>query len=219
MFEESSTLASIACYSEEGYALEAFIKDFLAQDGLSIDQEASQFLCASLAADRQMVRRELEKLSLYCSAKQADSSNVTEKDAIECVGDSSEVSLENLVYSVGDGNQTNVDKILNKAFSEGASPVVLIRSIQRHFQRLHFIQSQMANGESLDQASGKLRPPVFFKYRARFRQQVVSWSPENLNRALLLATKNEIDSKTTGLPAEILCNRTLMRIAQAARRP
>jgi DNA polymerase-3 subunit delta len=218
MFEQSMKLAAIACYPDEGYALENFIKNFMTQEKLSIDQGASQFLCATLAGDRQVVRRELEKLALYCSAKLTDANKVSETDAIACVGDSSEASLDNLVYSVGDGNQANIDRTLTKAFTEGVNPVVVIRSIQRHFQRLHFVHSQIANGLSLDQALGKLRPAIFFKRKSLFQQQVLSWSPEKLTRALILTTENEIDSKTTGLPTEILCHRTLMRIAQAGRR-
>ena len=217
-FEKSPNLAIIACYPEEGHALENFINKFMAQEGLSIDQGAKQFLCSSLAGDRQIVRRELEKLSQYCLGKQVNASIVTENDAMACVGDSTEMSLDNLVYSVGDGNQANIDKTLTKAFSEGVNSVTIIRSIQRHFQRLHFIKSHMVKGENLDYAIARLRPPIFFKRKAHFQQQVLNWSQEKLNRALLLATENEIDSKTTGLPAEVLCNRALMRIAQAARR-
>jgi DNA polymerase-3 subunit delta len=217
MFEQSKNLASIPCYPQDGYDLENFIQSVLTQDGLSIDRGAKQILCASLAGDRQIVRRELEKLSLYCLAKQTDNNKVTEIDAIACVGDTSEASLDKLVYAVGNGNQSNLDKTLVKAYSEGFNPVTIIRYIQHHFQRLHFIHSQMAKGESLDQALGRLRPPVFFKRKANFQQQVFNWSLERLNRALILATENEIDNKTSGLPAEILCNRTLMRIAQAAR--
>ena len=218
MFEQSSNLAAIGCYPDDGYALEVFIKEIVANEGLSIAKDACEFLCASLAGDRQIIRRELEKLSLYCSTKKTDSNKITEADAIECVGDSSETSMDNLIFSVGDGNQANVDKILAKMFSEGINPVVVIRSIQRHFQRLHFIHGQKSKGESFEQAIGKLKPPVFFKHKANFEQQVYNWSPDNINRALLIATRNEIDSKTTGLPAEILCSRALMRIAQAARR-
>ena len=57
-----------------------------------------------------------------------------------------------------------------------------------------------------------------FIRKATFQHQVRNWTPDKLNRALMLATENEVDSKTTGLPAEILCGRTLIRIAQAARR-
>jgi DNA polymerase-3 subunit delta len=218
MFEQSANLAAIGCYPDDGYVLEVFIKKVLSQEGLSIDQGACEFLCTYLAGDRQIVRRELEKLILYCLTKQSDTNQVTEADAIKCVGDSSETSMDSLIYSVGDGNQANIDKMLAKMFSEGINPVVVIRSIQRHFQRLHFIHSQRAKGESLDQALGKLRPPVFFKRKDNFERQVYNWSADNINRALLIATKNEIDSKTTGLPAEILCNRALMRIAQTLRR-
>ena len=218
MFEQHEALAAIACYPEEGYALETFISEFMDQEGLAIDQQAIQFLCDSLAGDRQLIRRELEKLALYCLAKHTTPNQVSEMDAVECIGDSSELSLDNLVYSVGDGNQASIDKMLEKAFSEGVNPVTVIRFIQRHFQRLHFIHSQITKGESIEQALGKLRPPIFFKHKARFRKQLLNWPPAKLNRALILAINNEIDSKTTGLPADIICNRTLMRIAQAANR-
>ena len=218
LFEQSKNLAVIACYPDDGYPLELFIKKIIAQEGLSIDQGACVFLCASLAGDRQIVRREVEKLCLYCLTKKTTANEITEADAIACIGDTSETSMDDLVYSVGDGSQANIDKVLTKMFSEGISPVAVIRSIQRHFQRLHFIHSQKEKGKSLDQALGKLRPPVFFKRKARFQRQVQNWSLRKINRALLITTKTEIDSKTTGLPAEVLCNRALMRIAQAMRR-
>lgn len=218
LYETQGALAAIACYPEEGRVLESFIKEFLSGEGLTIDPAAVAFLSTSLAGDRQIIRRELEKLALYCSAKENDANRVTETDAIICVGDSSETSLDNLVYSIGDGNQKAIDQTLAKAFTEGINPVAAIRAVQRHFQRLHFVRSQLQEGGNLDQALSRLRPPVFFKRKSDFQRQAGNWSSENLARALMLATENEIDSKTTGLPAEILCSRTIMRIAQAARR-
>lgn len=218
LYENNNNLAAIACYPEEGRALETFVKEFMAGENLSIDPAAVVFLCASLAGDRQIIRRELEKLALYCSAKDDNPERITEADAMVCVGDSSETSLDNLVYSVGDGDQKAIDHTLGKAFSEGINPVAAIRAVQRHFQRLHFINGQLQGGGNLDQALTRLRPPVFFKRKSDFQRQARNWSTDNLSRALMLATENEIDSKTTGLPAEILCGRTLMRIAQAARR-
>ena len=218
LFEATADFAAIGCYPEEGRALEFFIKDFMSSEGLAIEPGALDYLSVSLAGDRQIIRRELEKLALYSSAKETQSERVTEEDALACVGDSSETSLDNLIFSVGGGNQAMIDKTLTKAFSEGINPVAAIRSVQRHFQRLHFVRGQMAQGGGVEQAISRLRPPVFYKRKDEFQRQVNTWSVENLNRALALATENEIDSKTTGLPAEILCGRTLMRIAQAARR-
>ncbi len=217
-YEKTDKLAAIACYPEEGRALEGFIKNFLAAGSLSIEPAALTYLCLSLAGDRQVVRRELEKLALYVTAKETGFERITENDVVLCVGDSAETSLDNLVFSVADGNQVAIDKTLTKAFSEGINPVVAIRAIQRHFQRLHFVCGQIAAGVQADQVINRMRPPVFFKRKDDFQRQVRNWTLENLDRALLLATENEIESKTTGLPAEILCSRTLMRIAQAARR-
>mgnify|MGYP002279672751 CR=1 FL=1 len=71
-------------------------------------------------------------------------------------------------------------------------------------------------GRSADQAIKSLRPPVIFKQAERFRGQLRRWPPDRLAAALDLLTAAEMDCKTTGLPAEAICGRALMRIAQAA---
>lgn len=218
LYEKRKDTAAMACYPEEGRALEAFIKEYMAGEGLNVSPGAVQALSMVLAGNRMLVRREIEKLSLYVQTKESDNTRVSEDDVLACIGDSAESSLDDLVFAVGSGNQVAVDRSLAKAFQEGVNPVGAIRAVQRHFQRLHFVHGVMADGASLDQAMNGLRPPVFFKRKDEFQRQARQWTARHLEQALMMASENEIDSKTTGMPAEILCGRTLMRIAQAARR-
>ena len=57
-----------------------------------------------------------------------------------------------------------------------------------------------------------------FKYTSGFRQQLQRWSKNKIAHAIELVTEAELDCKTTGLPAEAICGRALLRIAQAARK-
>jgi len=63
-----------------------------------------------------------------------------------------------------------------------------------------------------------LRPPVFFKRAASFRGQLQAWNVARLAGALESLTDAEIACKTTGVPAEASCRRTLLAIARRAAR-
>ena len=107
-------------------------------------------------------------------------------------------------------------RALQRAYLEGTSPVGVLRAVQRHLQRLHFALGLVKKGEAEDRAIQALRPSVIFKLKARFKAQMGFWQNGRLADALGLATKAEIDCKSTGFPAAAGCHRALIRIAQAA---
>jgi DNA polymerase-3 subunit delta len=94
----------------------------------------------------------------------------------------------------------------------------MIRAAMRHAERLMIVVSRIDDGGSAEQAVGSLRPPVFFKRLPAFSGQVRRWKRDGLLRALTRLMEAELRCKTTGLPAEAICNRALMEIAQAAGR-
>ena len=61
-----------------------------------------------------------------------------------------------------------------------------------------------------------MRPAVFFRFADRFRAQAQRWDRDRVVRALEILTEAELECKTTGVPAEAICQRTLMRLAGAA---
>lgn len=216
-FETSKSAAAIACYADEGRGLERVIAETLSNEGVRADAEALAVLSTVLGGDRMIIRMELEKLALYIKGKDISSSVATAEDVLAAIGDSAEAPLDNLVYAVGSGNQSAIDAALVKAFSEGLNPVVIVRAVQRHFHSLHLVKGLVEQGTAIDAAVSGLRPPVFYKWKDTFNRQARSWSLDYINRALDLATECEEHCKTTGMPAEVLCNRALMRIAQGAR--
>jgi len=217
LFETHDECAALACYADEGRGLERVITETLRSQGVTADREAIACLMEMLGGDRLVIRGELEKLALYVKGKEGDSSLITGEDVLSCIGNSSMTSLDELVYAVGNGNQPAIDAALIKAFSDGLNAVAIIRAVQRHFHRLHIVKGHMEMGHSLDSAVSGLRPPIFFKWKSAFQRQAQTWSLSHINRALSLATECEAHCKTTGMPAEVLCNRALMRIAQGAR--
>jgi DNA polymerase-3 subunit delta len=178
---------------------------------IKVTAEAMQYLVAHLGDDRQVSRRELEKLALYVG----DGGTVGEDEVIACIGDSAELSIDDVVFAAADGDTVQLERALNRAFGEGAQPVTVLRAELRHFQRLHLAGSRLLAGSSEDEAS-KLRPPLFFKLIDRFKRQLRLWPPAQAARALEALHEAEAQAKTTGLPAETVCRAALARIARRA---
>lgn len=212
VFEGSDHGAAIACYPDDERALEGVIRDTLKTQGLTATPDALSWLTERLGGDREVSRRELEKLAMY---KQGAGATVSEDDARACIGDNAALDLDDLIFAVGDGDHDTVQRVYGRLMGEGASPISIINAAARHFLRLHEIRGRVGEGKSVDQAMMALRPPVFFKVRGRFQQQVARWGEASIVRALDVLNEAEMQAKSTDLPAEAITERALMQIAQA----
>ena len=210
-FEAAKDAAAIACYLDGPREIVELAREVLGARRIAVKPEAMQYLSAHLGGDRQVSRRELEKLALYAG----DGGRVGEEEAIACVGDSAELSIDDVVFAAGDGDAAQLERALNRAFGEGAQPVTILRAALRHFQRLHLAGSRLAAGQSEDEAL-RLRPPLFFKLVDRFKRQLRIWPPARAATALEALHATEAQAKTTGFPAETICREALLRIANKA---
>ena len=155
----------------------------------------------------------IEKLIIYAGNK----SEVSLEDAMAVIGDNGALSIEEIIHAVGTGNRQALETGLHRATAEGVSPIVLVRTAQRHFQRLHFAAAACGQGKTPREAIKSLRPPVLFIFKEQFQRQLSIWTETRLATALQLLTETEGHCKTTGAPDRAVGERALMRLAQMAR--
>ncbi|MEM7171733.1 MAG: DNA polymerase III subunit delta [Pseudomonadota bacterium] len=216
LFEGGKASAAVACYRDEQRNLQSVIKEALAEAGLEISPDALIYLSNNLGGDRQLTRRELEKLILYMGASGAEGERrrVEIEDAKSCIGDSTALTMEDLAFAVGDGNFEDLERFLTRCYSEGQEPIRILRSVARHFERLQLVAGLHAEGMELDGALKKLRPPLFWKSAAPFRSQVTAWTPAVLSIALRKLMATEAACKKTGAPSQTLTARTLFDLTR-----
>ena len=212
--EKSAAAAAVPCYLDAGEDLARLIAATLAEAGLTVERDALAYLADVLGGDRLQTRRELEKLALYVGRSQT---RVGLAEAEAAIGDVAAMTLEDLAFAVAGGDQAALTRALARSLREGGSPVGALRAVARHFTRLHLIACARDRGDRVDQAMKSLRPAVYFKRVRAFRAQIAAWPTERLAAALRLLVGAEIECKTTGLPADIMCGHALMRIAAAVR--
>lgn len=219
LFEKEKSGAALPCYRDEEGTLESLIRETFSEAGYRATPEAVSFLRDHLGSNRLLTRRELEKLMLYKGPTEDGRSSIDLDDVLACVGDSAHLTLDDLSFAVGDGNLAQVERSLTKAFAEGLYAVPLLRAVSGHFIRLQTARGYLDQGQSADQAVTKLRPPVFFKAKDRFKRQLDSWGATALGTAINRLLDAEMACKRTGAPAEMITSRALFELTARAPKP
>jgi DNA polymerase-3 subunit delta len=212
--EAAPDAAAIACYPEEGAALEATIRTVLGELGVGVQPDALAWLAGQLGADRASTRRELEKLALYAGP----GGKVDLDAAMACVGDFAGLSLDDAVFAATEGDVAMADRALEVAMGEGAAPVQVLRAALIHLQRLQRARAAMEDGVSAEEAMRALRPPVFFRRTGGFKRALALWNRPALDAAALAMSDAERQCKRTGLPDATICRAALLTLARRSQR-
>lgn len=214
LFEKHQQLAALPCYQDDARGLFSIASEALKTASLPVSREIVACLVEHCQGDRLMVKNAVEKLSLYMGDTPEA---LTLDDVRQCVGDATESTLDDVCYAVTGGNTTLTIKHLHKALSQGIMPVVILRSVQRHLERLHLVSGGMAHGKNQEQAMSALRPPVFYKQLPTFRQHAQQFSrmaQPHIWNMLGMIRNAEYAVKQTGANPDLLCERALMQVSR-----
>lgn len=213
-FEEAHNAAAVACYADTARDVAEVVRSALSEAGMRISPEALADAVSRLGADRGMTRREIEKLILYAHGQ----SEVSLADIRAVLGDEAEVRLDEACDAAGAGDLVRLDLSLERLWAAEMSPIAVVRAAMGYFQRLLQVKTALAQGTNFDSAARSLRPPIHFSRLAAFRGQVQNWGAEPLSAALDRLFEAEALCKTTAVPAQAVCGRTLFEVAALAKR-
>jgi DNA polymerase-3 subunit delta len=219
--ESAACAVAIACYHDDARSLPTVIAEALRTHGLSASRDVIAYLADNLGGDRELTRREIEKLALYVGGASDGAGTgalqpVDLSAARQCIGDSATISLDDLAFAVGDGDLAAVERAFTRGQQEGAAPVRALRTVARHFEALHLVAGLLAQGKPLDAAIKALRRPIFWRYAQRFRAQAGSWPAPNVGLAIGRLQEAEAACKRTGAPDAALAARALLEVATKA---
>jgi len=213
LFEDADNAAAIACYPDTARDLFDVVREAMKSAGLAIAPDALEDAVGRLGSDRGVTRRELEKLALYAHG----SKQVTLEDVRAVIGDEAEARVEEAIDAAGSGDLVRLDLALERLWVAATSPVQVVRQAMSHFQRVLLVATETRRGASIDDAIRKLRPPLHFSRAASFKNQAQRWSEPRLTDALDQLLEAEALTKTTAVPSEAVCARTLFTIAAMAK--
>jgi DNA polymerase-3 subunit delta len=212
LFENTTSAAALPCYQDDIRGLTQVVGNKLHSAGFTFDSDVVPYMAINCQGDRMVVLSEIEKLSLYLGSQK----HITLASVRSCVGETTESHFDDICNSLAMGNHNLVQQHLAKALSQGIMPVMILRATQRFFGRLHFILGEMDRGKNQESALKELRPPVFFKQLPLFKQFVDKLSRKGSKRMWNIVEELyncELECKRTGANAELMCSRSLMKVA------
>lgn len=213
--EKAKNAAALPCYVEDERGMAALIRETLSNAGLRIDADALHLFAANIMGDRARARGEIEKLITYMGVDKdgKNQQNIHVEDIQASCGDTGTNSLDDLTYAVAGANAKGAMAAYNRLMGEGVAEIVVLRTLQNHFRRLHYTHAMMSNGKSMEQAVKSLQPPIFFKLEQPFKAQLSKWKGPKLDIVMSKLAELEAQTKMTGVPVQTLCAQAILSLS------
>ncbi len=219
MFEKANRAAALPCYADAPADVRDLAREMARAEDLRFDEDALDLLVSALGDDHGLTRSEIDKLVLFKGPKLARSGPgpITVEDVRASIVDGPGQALEEATAAAVDGAPKALSAALFKAEAAGASPIGLLRALQRQVARVRTAKSYVEAGESASAAMKKLRPPVFFAEQRAFESRLRKWPLRRLDIAARMLIDTEFEAKTTGAPQREIVERAALRLAMMVR--
>lgn len=198
LFEQHQKLAALPCYKDEAQDIAQLIRTELAKTGHAIKPDAMHALAARLGNDRGVSISEIAKLATYTW----DTREITLADVDALIPDNATHEGSDIAYALVAGDAARFDKHVSAMLRDGTQPIMILRAIGRHIQRLSTVHS-LSQDMPVEDAMKQLKPAVFFKEEAAFKQQLRALPHAALLRLLKRVVEAEEAIKTGRLSPEL----------------
>ena len=212
--EKTAQIASLVSYEPSLRDATRLVGEIAAPMGLRASREAAIALFEAAAGDRTLIRREVEKLSLYLDsdADRPQPLEVTDVAALGVgAGDADQYAL---VAAVAGGRPAAVVDLLGR-LPTGIG-IVVLRAIERRLTMLLSLRGIVDGGASARTAVEGARPPIFWKEKDAVAIELSLWTTQGIVRSLgeILAAERAI--KSSGSLGETLADTAILTLARRA---
>lgn len=205
---------ALPCYADSDETILRLINEAFAHAGIRADSDVATTLRDTLGNDREVTRRELEKLVLYAD----QSKTLTRDDVLTLCADNAALVLDEVADAIGTGHAERLDAALGRALAAAVNPQQLLAAVMMHFAQLRRWRGIVDGGTSPRDVLAGARPKPHFSRTSSLEQQLRLWSDPALAAAtdrLHLATG---ESRKNYGRSETIVRRAFLGLAQMAAR-
>jgi DNA polymerase III subunit delta len=203
---------ALPCYPDSDETLLRLIGEFFVEAGIRAESEVAPTLRDILGNDREVTRRELEKLAFYA----AETRELARDDVLTLCADNAALVIDEILDSAGTGHTARLDTALDRAMAAAVSPQQLNTMAIGHFTTLRRWRTEVDAGRSVREVLDGLRPKPHFSRRSALEQQLRLWSDAALGAALERLQLASADSRKRYGLQETVVRRALLAVAMMA---
>ncbi|MWV15460.1 DNA polymerase III subunit delta [Pseudomonas sp. L-22-4S-12] len=175
----------------EASQLPQWIRQRLAQAGMSATQEALELIAARVEGNLLAAAQEIEKLKLLADGNQIDIATVQ-----AAVADSARYDVFGLIEAVLGGDAAHALRMLEGLRGEGQEALFILVMLARELRQLAGLAQQIGQGVPQDKAFAAARPPIWDKRRPLVSKALQRHSAARWNQLLIDAQR--IDAQVKG---------------------
>ena len=202
---------ALPCYPDSDETLQALIRETFNQQGIRIDADVVATLREILGNDREITRRELEKLGLYA----AQTKQLTRDDVLLLCADNGMLVIDAILDATGGGHAEKLELALNRALAS-VDPQRLLAMCTIHFANLRRWRTEVDAGKTPRMVLENQRPKPHFSRISALEQQLRLWSDQALATASERILQTTADTRRRPGLAEASLRRTLLALCMMA---
>lgn len=203
---------ALPCYPDNDESLGRLISETFSKAGIRADQDTVAALRDTLGNDREITRRELEKVVLFA----ADSKLLTRNDILTLCADNAALVLDEVVDATGTGHAANLDTALERAIAQSVNAQQILAGALGHFTTLRRWRVEVDTGKSPGAVLDNARPKPHFSRRSSLERQLRLWTDDALSAALDRLQLAVADSRKRYGLQETVSRRALLAICTMA---
>jgi DNA polymerase-3 subunit delta len=212
LVEGAKAARALPCYADSDETVLRLINETFSKEGIRAEADVASTLRDQLGNDREITRRELEKLVLFA----AESKILTRADVLTLCADNAALVLDEVADAIGTGHAERLDAALGRALAAAVNPQQLLAAVSLHFAQLRRWRTIVDAGTSARDVLDGARPKPHFSRKSALEQQLRLWPDASLALAterLLAATG---DSRKNHTRAETIARRVFLALTQLA---
>ncbi|WP_164730476.1 DNA polymerase III subunit delta [Pelagibacterium montanilacus] len=205
---------ALPCYADSGQSIDALIRQTFEAESITLETGLVPILRDILGNDRQITRRELEKLTLYADK----GGHLAITDVLTLCGDNAALAIDGVTDSIGTGHARNFDLALSRALAAGNDTQRILIIVLAHFQRLRAMRAEIDQGAAAGDVVARSVPRVHFSRKSIVEQQLRLWSDDALANACARLTEAVAQTRKQPQIAEAAARQAMLAVCLAAAR-
>mgnify|MGYP003144751265 FL=1 len=203
---------ALPCYPDSDETLMALMRETFNQAGIRTDSDVVPTLREILGNDREVTRRELEKLTLYA----ASSKVLTREDVLLLCADNGALAIDAILDATGSGHAERLELALNRALAANVNPQQLLAMLSNHFANLRRWRTEVDGGKTARAVLDGQRPKPHFSRMGALEQQLRLWTDPALAQAVERLLQGVSDSRRKPTLADAILRRTTLALCMMA---
>ncbi len=200
---------AVRFFVDSGPDITTFLKTECNALQVAIEPEALQLMAAGLGSDREIARREVEKLALYAGGE-----TITAVHVQACLAGAIPADAFRLAEAVGSRNRTETDRLLQHLIHQGEDLTSAFSLTLRHLEAMQTAQTLHARNEpegEILKITGKFRAPRHVQ--SAFLRQAQAYPPARLKGLATYATETLSQARSGLLDPTLVFSRALLGLS------